>query len=136
MAINITPQGVVEYSEMRDGERWRTTIEPGDTVRAAELLDTEEMAQVEAAWTPEIVEAWQEAREADQAQPEPGLPNLATGNVGFGTQQFGSGQGVIAIAEAVVPPSTNPVGGGILFSLEGALYWRGSDGTVTQVAPK
>ena len=59
----------------------------------------------------------------------------AGGNIGFRTtSQFGSGQGVIAIANASVVPSANPAGGGILYVEEGALKYRGSNGTVTTLA--
>lgn len=59
----------------------------------------------------------------------------AGGNIGFRTaSQFGSGQGVIAIANASVAPSTNPANGGILYVESGALKYRGSNGTVTTLA--
>jgi hypothetical protein len=58
------------------------------------------------------------------------------GNMGFRTSdQFGKGQGVIAIANATVAPSVNPAGGGILYVQDGALKYRGSNGTVTTIAP-
>ena len=60
----------------------------------------------------------------------------AGGNIGFRTgSQFGAGQGVIAIANASVAPSVNPAGGGILYVEDGALKYRGSNGTVTVIAP-
>ena len=60
----------------------------------------------------------------------------AGGNLGFRTtSQFGQGQGVIAIANATVAPAGNPAGGGILYVEEGALKYRGSNGTVTVIAP-
>jgi len=60
----------------------------------------------------------------------------AGGNIGFRTgSQFGAGQGVIAIANATVAPSVNPAGGGILYVEDGALKYRGSNGTVTVIAP-
>jgi hypothetical protein len=60
----------------------------------------------------------------------------AGGNIGFLTaSQFGKGQGVIAIANASVAPSINPAGGGILYVEQGALKYRGSNGTVTTLAP-
>jgi hypothetical protein len=60
----------------------------------------------------------------------------AGGNVGIRTtSQFGAGQGVIAIANASVAPSLNPAGAGILYVEDGALKYRGSDGTVTVIAP-
>jgi hypothetical protein len=60
----------------------------------------------------------------------------AGGNIGFRTRsQFGAGQGVIAIANAPAAPSVNPAGGGILYVEDGALKFRGSNGTVTVIAP-
>jgi hypothetical protein len=59
----------------------------------------------------------------------------AGGNLGFRTtSQFGGGQGVIAIANAAAVPSVNPAGGGILYVQDGALKYRGSNGTVTVLA--
>jgi hypothetical protein len=56
----------------------------------------------------------------------------AGGNIGIRTSsQFGKGQGVIAIANASVAPSVNPAGGGILYVEDGAIKYRGSNGTVT-----
>lgn len=56
----------------------------------------------------------------------------ADGTFGLGTiNQFGSGVGVIGIANAGTNPSTNPTGGGVLYSDGGAGKWRGSSGTVT-----
>ncbi len=48
---------------------------------------------------------------------------------------FGSGSKVIFIANATVTPSTDPTGGGILYVESGALRYRGSSGTVTNLAP-
>jgi hypothetical protein len=60
----------------------------------------------------------------------------AGGNVGFRTtSQFGNGRGVLAIHNASVVPSTNPAEGGILYVEGGALKYRGSNGTVTVIAP-
>ena len=60
----------------------------------------------------------------------------AGGNIGFRTgSQFGAARGVIAIANAVLAPSVNPRDGGILFVEDGALKYRGSEGTVTVIAP-
>jgi hypothetical protein len=59
----------------------------------------------------------------------------AGGNIGFRTtSQFGAGRGVIAIANAVAAPSVNPADGGILYVEDGALKYRGSNGTVTVIA--
>jgi hypothetical protein len=58
------------------------------------------------------------------------------GNIGIRTKdQFGRGKGVIAIANATVAPSVNPAGGGILYVENGALKYKGSNGTVTTIAP-
>lgn len=60
----------------------------------------------------------------------------AGGNIGLRTKsQFGGGKGVIGIANAKEAPSVNPAEGGILFVKDGALKYRGSNGTVTEIAP-
>jgi len=65
----------------------------------------------------------------------------AGGNMGFGFieaklfKKFGGGQGVIAIANTSVAPSVNLAGAGILYVEDGALKYRGSNGTVTIIAP-
>lgn len=57
------------------------------------------------------------------------------GNIGIRTTaQFGSGTGVIGIANRSVAPTTNPTGGGVLYCEAGALKYRGSSGTVTTLA--
>lgn len=48
---------------------------------------------------------------------------------------FGNGTQVIYIANSTGTPSANPVGGGILYCESGALWFRGSSGTVTNLAP-
>lgn len=59
----------------------------------------------------------------------------AGGNVGIRTaSQFGGGHGVVAIANATLAPAANPTGGGILYVEDGALKYRGSNGTVTVIA--
>jgi len=59
----------------------------------------------------------------------------SSGNVGIGTtSQFGSGIGVVGLANAGTVPSTNPTGGGVLYAEAGALKWRGSSGSVTTIA--
>lgn len=50
------------------------------------------------------------------------------------TAQFGSGVGVVGIANATTAPTTNPTGGGVLYVESGALKYRGSSGTVTTIA--
>jgi hypothetical protein len=65
----------------------------------------------------------------------------AGGNIGFGFKRasefeaFGGGQGVIAIANAGVAPEESLAGAGILYVEDGALKYRGSNGTVTIIAP-
>ena len=46
----------------------------------------------------------------------------------------GGGTNVIGIGDRTVAPTTNPSGGGVLYSEAGALKWRGSSGTVTTIA--
>jgi hypothetical protein len=71
----------------------------------------------------------------DPLRPEAG------GNIGFGFKKasqfgkFGGGQGVIAIANACVAPTGNLAGAGILYVEDGALKYRGANGTVTTIAP-
>ena len=60
---------------------------------------------------------------------------INTTNLGFRTpDQFGSGSGVIGVANAATVPTTNPTGGGVLYAEAGALKWRGSAGTITTLA--
>jgi hypothetical protein len=64
----------------------------------------------------------------------------AGGNIGFGFpdahyKRFGGGRGVIVIANASVAPTRNIAGAGILYVEAGALKYRGSNGTVTVIAP-
>jgi hypothetical protein len=64
----------------------------------------------------------------------------AGGNIGFGFpeahyKKFGGGKGVIVIANASVAPTANVTGAGILYVEDGALKYRGSNGTVTVIAP-
>lgn len=47
---------------------------------------------------------------------------------------FGGGAGVLFVKNATTAPTSNPTGGGILYSVAGALTWRGSAGTVTTLA--
>lgn len=60
----------------------------------------------------------------------------ASGNWAIGaTGSFGSGTGVVFIANAGANPSANPTGGGILYVNAGALTYRGSSGTITVLGP-
>jgi hypothetical protein len=47
---------------------------------------------------------------------------------------FQSGRGIIFLANCGATPSGNPSGGGFYYALSGALYWRGSLGTITKIA--
>jgi hypothetical protein len=59
----------------------------------------------------------------------------SNGNLGHRTAtEFGSGVGVIGIANAGTVPSANPTGGGVLYVEAGALKYRGSAGTITTLA--
>lgn len=57
--------------------------------------------------------------------------NVSIGN----TVAFGSGVGVVAVANAGTVPTTNPASGGVLYAEAGAGKWRGSGGTVTTFGP-
>lgn len=62
----------------------------------------------------------------------------ATGDgvqLGSKTRAFGGGVGVVGLRDSTTAPTTNPANGGILYSVAGALKWRGSAGTVTALAP-
>lgn len=64
------------------------------------------------------------------------LPTGTTFNLAlFAAGSYGSGKGVVFIANATTVPSTNPTGGGILYCESGALKYRGSSGTVTTLGP-
>jgi hypothetical protein len=52
-----------------------------------------------------------------------------------GSQNLGGGVAVLGIANATTAPTSNPTGGGVLYSEAGALKWRGSSGTITVIAP-
>jgi hypothetical protein len=52
----------------------------------------------------------------------------------FGAGSWGGGVKALFIANAATNPSTDPIGGGILYADGGALKWRGSSGTVTTIA--
>jgi len=59
----------------------------------------------------------------------------AGGNISINSAgSFGGGTGVIFIANRSAVPSSNPSGGGILYTESGALKYRGSSGTVTTIA--
>lgn len=56
-------------------------------------------------------------------------------NLLINTTSVGAGVGVLGMANATTVPTTNPTAGGVLYASGGALFWRGSSGTVTQLAP-
>ena len=59
----------------------------------------------------------------------------ASGNVAINsTGSFGSGTGVVFLANRTAAPSGTPTGGGVLYAEAGALKWKGSSGTVTTIA--
>jgi hypothetical protein len=58
------------------------------------------------------------------------------GSIGIGTNsEFGTGETVIAIANATVVPSTTPTGGGVLWVEGGELKYMASSGNVTTIGP-
>jgi hypothetical protein len=56
------------------------------------------------------------------------------GNAGFNGSTFGGGDRVVFIGNVATAPTTNPTAGGVLYVENGALKYRGSSGTVTQLA--
>ena len=61
------------------------------------------------------------------------------GNIGLGLNAnqnslTPSGVGAIGVSNVTSAPTSNPTGGGNLYASNGALYWRGSNGTVTKIA--
>ena len=71
-----------------------------------------------------------------------GAPGDSHGNRIYSNTQFGSlagafagGDGLIGLANARVLPTAVPAGGGVLYSVAGALYLKGQLGTVTLIAP-
>jgi hypothetical protein len=61
-------------------------------------------------------------------------PNGSNVSIGATTVGFGSGNGVFAMGNAGVVPTTNPTAGGVLYIQAGSLKFRGSSGTVTTIA--
>jgi hypothetical protein len=58
------------------------------------------------------------------------------GNIGISvTSAFGNGVKVIGISNATTVPNADPSGGGVLYVEAGALKYRGSNGTITTIAP-
>jgi len=63
------------------------------------------------------------------------LPLLFTSsNFGFGGSGFGGGSNSLFIANAPTIPSTNPLGGALIYVTTGSIKGRGSSGTVTNIA--
>ena len=52
-----------------------------------------------------------------------------------GAPVVGGGVGCLGISDANTAPTSNPSGGGVLYSAAGAGKWRGSSGTVTTIGP-
>jgi hypothetical protein len=64
-----------------------------------------------------------------------GNVTLAAGNVVLGTSTAaGGGVGVLKLTNRATAPATNPVAGGVLYTENGALKYKGSSGTVTTIA--
>jgi hypothetical protein len=62
--------------------------------------------------------------------------NVATGNVGLCGALASNSDGFLTIPiQNGSAPSSSYAGGGILYSIAGALKWRGSSGTITTIAP-
>ena len=67
--------------------------------------------------------------------------SAAGGNIGIGFpeaklyKKFGKGKGAIVIANTTLAPSVSVPDAGILYVEDGALKYRGSNGTVTVIAP-
>lgn len=60
----------------------------------------------------------------------------ANRNMALGTQgSFGGGSRVFYLENAATAPSANPVGGGVMYVIDGKLMYKGSSGTLTLVAP-
>ncbi|MFF5433413.1 hypothetical protein ACFY5K_25660 [Streptomyces griseofuscus] len=55
--------------------------------------------------------------------------------LGSATADTGGGSGVVGIANALTVPASNASSGGVLYAQGGALKWRGSNGTITTIAP-
>ncbi|MEU8003218.1 hypothetical protein AB0B66_18835 [Catellatospora sp. NPDC049111] len=55
-------------------------------------------------------------------------------NLLLNTTSVGGGVGVLGIADAATVPTANPTAGGVVYVNAGALFFRGSNGTVTQLA--
>lgn len=65
--MTIEPDGLVRVA---DGAR-NAAIAPGDWELAELVLTADELAQVEAAWTPQVIEAWEAAHPTVEPGPEP-----------------------------------------------------------------
>lgn len=76
------------------------------------------------------LQEWQNSSAAVLGEVGP-TGNLAVGGAG----SYGGGDKVVFLKDAATVPSTNPTGGGVLYSEGGALKWRSSAGTVTTIAP-
>lgn len=55
--------------------------------------------------------------------------------IGANAASLGGGVGVTFLSNATTVPTTNPVGGGVVYEEAGALKHRGTSGTITTIAP-
>lgn len=76
MPITITDNGIVLVLRQTDDGNWRTSINPGDTDRAGEILDADELAQVTEVWTPEVIAAWEQSIILPEPNEGPTLPTI------------------------------------------------------------
>ncbi|MFE7980602.1 hypothetical protein ACFUZA_00220 [Streptomyces cellulosae] len=57
--------------------------------------------------------------------------SASVSSLSLNTSSLGGGVGVVALANANTAPAGTPSGGGVLYAENGALKWKGSNGTVT-----
>lgn len=59
----------------------------------------------------------------------------ASGNLWLGlTISMGGAVGAFGLQNATTAPASTPAGGGVLYATAGALFWKGSSGTITPLA--
>jgi hypothetical protein len=76
--------------------------------------------------------AWGQSRDVQLRRLAAGVLTLyASGTLPTAPTMTGAG---LVIQDVTTAPSTNPVGGGVLYGEAGALKWRGTAGTITQLA--
>jgi hypothetical protein len=67
--------------------------------------------------------------------PGSGPGGIGSISLGSSTPSLGGGKLVVFVQNCQTAPTSSPVGGVILYAQGGALYVKGSSGTVTQIAP-